>query len=106
MADRAYTTRRSLLKAAVAAPALVAVAATALPAPASTAADAGADLTGYYAFLWMEMELIERELGIDRLHHRTLWAGEASALKLQDGSTPDQRMQWLQGFARSRRLFA
>jgi hypothetical protein len=105
MADRAYTTRRSILKAAVAAPAFVAVAATGLSSPGTAEPTTAADLAGYYAFLWMEMELIEQELGIGRLDNRTFWVGEASALKLQEGVTPNQRRQWLEGYARSRKMF-
>lgn len=60
MADASFITRRAVFGMAVALPA-----AMALPSmPLAAAAPTESDVTRYYAFLWMELHALSRELGV------------------------------------------
>lgn len=67
MAANPSTTRRSLLKAGLAAPAVIAA--------TTSHAQGGVDPASYYAFLWHEMERVEEHVGVERLSSRLLDQG-------------------------------
>lgn len=95
MANSALTTRRSLLKAAVAAPLITAPAALASASPAPGAAAHDFDANAYYAFLWFEMELLEQHIGCDRLDRRPLEAGRERSDAFLAASNIDDRRRWM-----------
>lgn len=70
----------------------LAPAATALQlAPPENLARASLSLREYYAFLWLEMEAVERKLETDRLCLRTLEAGRRAAEKITLAGTVEDR---------------
>lgn len=97
--------RRSVLQLVVGAPVALLPCASIAPRPLHSAI-IPPTMTGYYAYLLREAAAIEEAYGLQSADHDTACAGLARGEAMRQGSTIEQRYEWLSHFADTRALFA